>query len=60
MKYERDYEVSRPILIWGESEFAYRVAVELSRYLLVILAFSGETERQAEGISIISKPITEG
>lgn len=54
VKYERDYEVSRPILIWGESEFAYRVAVELSRYLLVILAFSGETERQAEGISIIS------
>lgn len=53
MRYPRDCEASSPVLIWGESELSYRLAVEMARHMPVLWAFPGETAGQPEGVTVM-------
>lgn len=52
--YQRDPAAKSPVLIWGNTELSFRVAVEIGRYLPVLWAFSGEPVGQPEGITALA------
>ncbi len=53
MRYPQTFETSSKILIWGESELAFRLAVEIGRRHLVVWALSGEPAEPPEGITVL-------
>lgn len=50
---KRGYEANPQVLIWGESELAHRVAVEMGRHLPIVWAFPGEPVGSPEGITVL-------
>lgn len=53
MGYPRTLETSSKVLIWGESELALRLAVEIGRRRPVVWALPGELVDQPEGVTVL-------
>jgi len=53
MRYPQSFETSSKVLIWGESELAIRLAMEIARRHPVVWAHAGEPAAQPEGITVL-------
>ena len=53
MGYPQTLETSSKVILWGESELALRLAVEIGRRRPVVWALPGELVDQPEGVTVL-------